>query len=345
MRELAKFQQFCVALAEYYGVDPSHVLGGHAFNLKVPEAAALGENIQQRSDFLQKINCVQVTDIKGNKLFGATEKGITGRKQDGRYRATLNHDQQGYELFETDSGVIVPWAMFDNFARFGGDLLNLYAEYVQTQIALDMLQIGFHGKSVANNTVEADLSDVNKGWLQLLKEQRAKNVLTGGKTANTIKMFGKGADFDNLDALAFDLKQGLDLRHQNRADLVFLVGADLVGAETQYINKTHGLTPTEKAALGSHNLLGSFGGLPAIVPPNFPAKGAAVTTLKNLSIYTQGESVRRSLRNDEDRKGIINSYYRNEGYVVEDLGLMTAIEADNVVIGTPTPTTSTATQG
>lgn len=41
-------------------------------------------------------------------------------------------------------------------------------------------------------------------------------------------------------------------------------------------------------------------------------------------------SQRRSIREDQDRKGIVNSYYRMEGYVVEDVGLMTAIDHTKV---------------
>lgn len=336
MNERKLFYALIQSIAVKFNTDPNAILRGESFSLTVPQAAQLGKNIQQRSDFLKQINMLTVSHLKGTKLLGATEKGITGRKTSGRYIATLEHSEQGYELAETDSGVVLPWAVFDAFASLddnGKQLIDLYGEYVQTQIALDMLQIGWHGQSVAANTTKADLSDVNKGWLKLLAEQRAANFLTQGKETGKIKIFGAGADYVNLDDLAFDLKQGLDLRHRDRNDLVFLVGADLVGKETKLIQKQHGLTPTEKAALGSHNLMGSFGGMQAIIPPNFPAKGAVVTTLSNLSIYTQGESVRRAIYNDEDRKGIRNSYYRQEGYVVEDLGLMTAIDHSKVELG------------
>lgn len=328
-----EFNQFLTAVAQYYKVDPATLLAGKAFAIQPPEAAILGQNIQQRSDFLAKINIFQVTDIKGKKLLGALEKGVTGRKKSGRHLATLEHKQADYELFETDSGVLIPWAMLDQFARFGGELAKRYAEYVQTQIALDQLQIGFNGTSVAENTSKADLSDVNKGWLQLLKEQRPENVYKG--QGNKIGLYSTDAEFKSLDELALELKQGLDLRHQNRTDLVFLVGADLANAEARYITRAGKLTPTERAALGSHNLTGSFGGMPAITPPNFPAKGAVVTSLSNLSIYTQSASVRRKIKDDDDKKGVVDSYYRNEGYVVEDLGLMTAIDTSNVKIGAP----------
>ncbi|MEH8030150.1 phage major capsid protein, P2 family [Gallibacterium anatis] len=330
MRRKAEFYSFLRNVANYYGTDVDALIRGESFALEVPKAAELGENIQQRSEFLKSINLDYVTDVSGYKLRGATEKSITGRKKDGRYLARLDHTQGKYQLAETDSGIIVPWAMFDNFARFGDRLAALYAEFVQTQIALDQLKVGWYGKSVAENTSAADMSDVNKGWMQLEREEKPENVMKDGATVGKIKIFGEGADFENLDHLAAELKSGIDLRHRDRNDLVFLVGADLIGKEAELINKAHGLTPTEKAVLGSQNLLGSFGGMRGIVPPNFPARGAVVTTLSNLSIYVQDASVRRSYRNDEDRKGIIDSYYRNEGYVVEDAGLFTAIEFENV---------------
>lgn len=330
MRRKAEFYSFLRNVANYYGTDVDALIRGESFALEVPKAAELGENIQQRSEFLKSINLDYVTDLSGYKLRGATEKSITGRKKDGRYLARLDHTQGKYQLAETDSGIIVPWAMFDNFARFGDRLAALYAEFVQTQIALDQLKVGWYGKSVAENTSAVDMSDVNKGWMQLAREERPENVMKDGATVGKIKIFGEGADFENLDHLAAELKNGIDLRHRDRNDLVFLVGADLIGKEAELINKAHGLTPTEKAVLGSQNLLGSFGGMRGIVPPNFPARGAVVTTLSNLSIYVQDASVRRSYRNDEDRKGIVDSYYRNEGYVVEDAGLFTAIEFENV---------------
>ena len=272
---------------------------------------------------------LQVTDIKGYKLFGATETPITGRKADGRHLATLSHTEGKYELAETDSGIIVPWKIFDQFARLnnGGKLAEKYSEFVQNQIALDMLQVGFHGTSVAENTSASDLSDVNIGWLQQLKTGKAANVLSKHN------IYGAGDDWATLDDLALELKQGLDYRHRNRTDLVFLVGADLANAEARYITKEAKLKPTERVALGSNNLMGSFGGMQAITPPNFPAKSAVVTTLSNLSIYTQQDSVRRRFESNQDKKGVIDSYYRNEGYVVEDLGLMTM--AENLTINTP----------
>lgn len=332
MNKLA-FSAFLMQIAHYYKVDPEAVLRGESFNLEIPQAALLGKNIQQRSEFLKEINVQNVLNVKGNKLFGAVEAPITGRHKNQRHLVNLNHTQGKYELFKTDSGVIIPWEMFDHFAALNvnGELADLYAEYVQTQIALDQLQIGWHGKTAEEETQAADLSDVNIGWLALLERDKPENVLT-----DPINILGDNGDYPNLDTLALELKQGLDYRHQNRSDLVFLVGAELANAESRLLSATAKLKATERVALGSAELMGSFGGMRAITPPNFPATGAAVTTLSNLSIYTQGASVRRRFESNEDRMGIIDSYYRMEGYVVEDNGLMTAIKADAVTIGKPT---------
>lgn len=105
------YYALAAALAKHFNQPLDSVLRGESFALKAPEAALLGENIQQRSDFLKQINMIQVAHTKGQKLFGATEKGVTGRKQTGRNLANLDHTQNGFELAETDSGIIVPWAL------------------------------------------------------------------------------------------------------------------------------------------------------------------------------------------------------------------------------------------
>lgn len=71
--------------------------------------------------------------------------------------------------------------------------------------------------------------------------------------------------------------------------------------------------------------MNTFAGMRAIT--ELPCERSAVTTLSNLSIYTQSSSVRRRFESNQDKVGIITSYYRNEVSVVEDTGLMTAIRS------------------
>ncbi|KNC95750.1 phage major capsid protein, P2 family [Trabulsiella odontotermitis] len=327
-------------IAKQYEADPADVTAGKQFSITGPQGEKLLGAVQAQSPFLQKINMPLVTDIQGEKVFAGIQQTITGRRKQGRYRQTLDPDGAEYYCVETDSGIIIPWQRLDTWARMGNKMAQLYAAYVQQQIALDQCMIAWRGISVADNTdttANPLLEDVNKGFMQWMRENKAENIMEEGATAGEISIFGANADFANLDDLAYDLKQGLGDAHRERTDLIFMVGADLVAKEASIVSKDKGLVPTERGALKQYDLMSTFGGLPAVILPNFPARGAVITTYNNLSIYTQDASMRRAVKDDDDLKGVIDSYLRREAYVVEDESLFVGIEFDNVVLPGDTP--------
>ncbi|BEH73721.1 phage major capsid protein, P2 family [Edwardsiella tarda] len=331
-----RFSQLQVLLAKQYDANEGNVMQGKYFSITGPQESKFIDAIQARSDFLQKINLIPVTDIAGEKVLAGAQKTITGRKKTGRYRRVASPLGGKYVCVETDSGIVIPWHLMDVWARMGDRFLEVYATYVQQQIGLDQIMIGWRGTSVAEDTdpeTNQLLQDVNKGWMQWMRENKAANILTEGDGGGgKIKIFGDGADYANLDQLGYDLRQGLGDVHRERTDLVFMVGADLVAKEADLVSKAHGLTPTERGAIKQHELMGTFGGMPAATLPNFPARGAVITTFDNLSIYTQSGSMRRKVKDDDEQKGVVDSYYRNEAYVVEDESLFVGIEFDNVVL-------------
>ena len=323
-------REFQKAVAEYYGVDFERVASGQVFAIETPKETILLDNIQKKADFLEKINYMQCDDVAGQLIFGATEGIITGRKENARHYGAVDPSGYGYKCEDTDSGVLIPWARLDQWGRLAPAFAQRWADYVQRQIALDEIMIGFYGETAAKTTTKPQGQDVNKGWYQFARDNKASQVLTGGKVASTVRIFGDNADYKNLDELAYDLKQGLHERHRDAGDLVFLVGADLVAKEASAVYRGNSLIATEKAALTTHNLMKTFGGMPSMIVPNMPGRAAIVTSLDNLSIYTQKGSIRRSFREDQDAKAIKDSYYRNQAYAVEDLGKFAAIEFKNV---------------
>lgn len=327
------FREMQRAIADFYGVDKEIVLAGESFSIEADKETKLLGNIQKQSDFLSKINVVLVNEQQGQLVFGATEKAITGRRKSGRYRSEVDPSGYKYALAETDSGILIPWQKLDMWGARSAEFAALWRDYVQKQISLDMIKIGFTGKTVAEESTEEDLSDVNKGWLQFVRDNKAENMIAAGQDGSTIKIFGEGADFANLDELAYSLKQGIHERHRDGNDLVFFVGSDLVAKQSQFIYSKHALKPTERSALNNTNLHATFGGMPAVTPPNMPGNLAFVTSYDNLSIYTQKGSIRRSFRNEEEMKGVIDDYYRYEGYAVEDVTKFVGIEPEKVVLG------------
>ncbi|MFC1011013.1 phage major capsid protein, P2 family [Pasteurella multocida] len=331
MKKQKEFYSLVEKLSNKYSPNTQLHAGKSHISIENTQVFKLRESIQQNSDFLKNINMFTVFDSIGDKL-SCVSKNITGRQENSRNVAQVEHDNQRYELIETDSGVLIPWHLLDHFALYQKEQEARYEKYIQTQIALDMLQIGWYGNSIASSTTKDDLSDVNKGWLTLLAEQRSKGFMTeGSQKTGAIKIFGENADFVNLDQLALELKQALDRRHQCRNDLVFLVGSELVAKEKTPIYQHIGNNGQD--VLSAHYLTNNFGGMPAIIPPNFPEKCAVVTTLKNLSIYDLADSQRISIRQDDDNKAIIHSYLRHEAYVIEDLSLMAAIDHTKVTLG------------
>lgn len=79
-----------------------------------------------------------------------------------------------YELAATQSDVYMRYYTVDAWAKFK-DLAERYLRYVQARIATDMEIIGWNGTSVAATTnlvANPMLQDVNKGWLQYMRENK-----------------------------------------------------------------------------------------------------------------------------------------------------------------------------
>ena len=262
------------------------------------------KELSGRSNFLREINWLTVAEPSGKTLFGALDGTTTGRQKDERHRSRLIHRDQ-YQTQEADSGVFIPWQLIDELTSLQENFEENYTALTESQFVLDMLQIGWNGESVAQNTQASDLSDVNIGWQAQLKQKKPEHIITQGKKAGRISLFAENADYKNLNELAA------------KEDAI-------------YANTTENQRPGDTVA-NSHYLANYYGGMPAVIPPCFPPKGAVVTTFRNLSIYTQRGSVYRAIYDDENKVGVINSFRRNDAYVVEKVDLMTAIEPKNVV--------------
>jgi P2 family phage major capsid protein len=236
-----------------------------------------------------------------------------------------------YELFHTESDVGLSFAKIDSWAKFP-DFADRYSAAVQRQIALDRIMIGWHGTHAALQTdIDAFpmLEDVNKGWLQIAREQIPAQVLKEGKAAGKITL-GAGGDYANLDALVHDVKQMIDPVFRDAGDLIAIIGSDLLANDKGKLYAKQGDTPTEKERIEGAQVIATYGGLPSFLIPHFPATGVVVTSWDNLSLYFQDTSWRRHLIENPKRSRVEDYNGRNEGYVIEQLEKFAAIEAGNL---------------
>lgn len=326
-RALDFIDAYSAGLAGHYSVNnPSR-----AFKLTDPQETSLRGALLESVEFLSLITCADVDQLSGQVVSVGASALHTGRNADGRFIKRVGVDGNDYKLVETDSCAALRWNLLSVWANAGSEeeFFQLVQAFSNQAFALDMLRIGFNGKTIAettNPTENPNGEDVNVGWHERMKGfDGGKQIITEALTLDD-----KG-DYRSLDAMASDLiNTKIPQQFRNDPRLVVLVGADLVAAE-QYRLYQGADKPTEKIAA---QMLGStIAGRQAIVPPFMPGKRMVVTPLSNLHIYTQRGTRQRKAEFVEDRKQYENKYLRNEGYAVEVPELYAAIDESAVTIG------------
>ncbi|WP_339464379.1 MULTISPECIES: phage major capsid protein, P2 family [unclassified Pseudomonas] len=309
-----------LAMAETYGVE----LSSKMFSVEPSITQELNDAITAKSDFLSRINVIGVSEIKGEKVFIGVSGPVTGRTNtkttDREAKDASELENTTYELSSTESDVGLPYAKIDAWAKFP-DFHQRYSAAVQKQIALDRIMVGFHGlKAAAQTDIAAYpmLQDVNKGWLQQLREQAPQQVLKEGKEAGKVTL-GPDGDYANLDALVHDTKQMVDERLRDGGDLIAIIGTDLLAADKAKLYAKQGDTPTEKERIEDAQVIATYGGLPSFSVPFFPVNGVLVTSWDNLSIYFQDSSWRKQTVDNPKRSRVEDYNSRNEGYVIEQM--------------------------
>ncbi|HAS6219735.1 TPA: phage major capsid protein, P2 family [Vibrio vulnificus] len=304
--------------------------GAKMFNVTAPMETKLRQAIMMSDAFLAMISMLPVLQIKGQVIDVGSDGLSTGRDNTKRFNVDVGQDGNTYELVKTDSGARILWETMTQWANSGSkdEWLKMMKNAISMRFARDILRIGFNGTSIAEKTdpVANPLGqDVNKGWLTIVKEKKAGQVLASA----TLDPTGAAADsYKNLDSLVQDLiNTTIAPEHRQDPDLVVLVGSDLVAAEQHRLLESAN-TPTEHKA--AQQLAKTIAGKQAYTPPFFPAKQVWVTNTKNLQVLTQEGTQWRRQVNDEDELCYKQNHIRMEGYAVGNMNKFAAIE--NVII-------------
>jgi len=321
------FNAYLGKVAELNGVDSATV----SFNVNPAVQQTMEQKIQESSSFLQRINMPLVVDQVGQKI-GLGVSGPAASRTDTNVgprqtRDLAVLDDNGYHCIQTNFDTHIPYARLDAWARFKDFQVRVRNAIVQRQ-ALDRIMIGFNGVSVAAATdLNANplLQDVNKGWLQKLRERAPARVLGEGAQAGSPIKIGAGGDYANLDAAVFDLIELLDPWFQNDTQLVAIVGRGLLHDKYFPLINTSAVA-TEKLAADIVVSQKQLGGLPAVTVPYVPAGSVLVTRYDNLSIYTQEGSRRRHVKETPERNRVEFYESSNDDYAVEDYGCAALLE-------------------
>lgn len=296
----------------------------------------LEERIQQSSEFLSKINIHLVAEQSGQAVGLGISRPIASRtntnQADRQAADPTELDGRAYFCRQTNFDTAIKYAKLDQWAKFANFYERFRSVIIKRQ-ALDRIIIGFNGTSVAETTnisSNPKLQDVNKGWLQKMREENVSRVLKEGESSSGKIKIGNAGDYKNLDALVFDMTNNLiDEVHQDNPDLVVMTSRKLVADKYfPLVNQTQ--DNSEKLAADMIISQKRMGNLPVVAVPFFPENTLLITTFDNLSIYVQEGARRRHLIDNPKRDQIENYESSNEDYFIEDLGL--AAMAENIEI-------------
>lgn len=320
---------YCSQIATLNGVDRVD----EKFTVAPTVTQTLESKIQESADVLKRINIVPVREQMGQKLglgVGGPAASRTNTKVKDRATRDLSAiDSTQFHCFQTNFDTHLEYSKIDMWAKFKDFQTRLRNALIQRQ-ALDRIMIGFNGTSAAVETdIAANpmLQDVNKGWLQQLRETAPERVMDEGAAgAGAIKVGdAAGSHYKNLDALVFDALNLMDPWFHNDPSLVVMVGRDLL--HDKYFPMVNvKQAPTEELAGQIIMAQKAIGNVPAAAAPYFPGGSILITSWDNLSIYWQEETRRRMFRDNPVRDRFENFESVNEAYVVENVGKAVLLE-------------------
>lgn len=306
------------------------------FNVEPSVQQKLEDKIQLSSAFLQKINVFHVPEQSGSAVGLGISRPTASRTNtsttDRQATDPTSMDERFYFCRKTDFDTAIKYAKLDQWAKFK-DFYARFSGQIQKRQGLDRIMIGFNGISIATTTdivANPKLQDVNKGWLQKMREENPARVLSSGTTVGKITI-GATGDYKNVDALVMELtNEMIDEVHQDNPDLVVLCNRKTVADKYfPLVNKDQ--DNSEKLAADIIISQKRMGNLPVYAVPFFPEDAILVTTFDNLSIYVQEGARRRTVIDNPKRDQIENYESSNEDYYIEDLGLAALAEKIELV--------------
>jgi len=306
-----KFNHYMGEVARINEVDSAAV----HFTVAPTPAQKLEEKIQLSSEFLGRINVIEVVEATGQAIGLSVNSTIAGRTDTTGDAKRNPSDPTGlsantYACQKTDFDIALLYSKIDAWAKFA-DFPEKWAGACAKAIGLDRIMIGWNGTSIAattNRNTNPLLQDVNEGWLHKIRtrspERNMTEVVVGsGKitVGPTVKQ--------SVDSL-------IDEVHQDATDLVVICGRSLLNDKNfAILNQDQ----DNQNTLAGQVLVGQkqIGGLPAVRVPFFPDNAFLITSLDNLSIYYQEGGKRRFIREEPEKNRVADYQSSNEDYVIE----------------------------
>ncbi|WP_439327905.1 phage major capsid protein, P2 family [Lonepinella sp. BR2357] len=318
-----QFKQYLGNVASDNAVEFSEIFAGKQFDIEPTVQQKLETAVLESSEFLGMINVITVDEQAGQALQLGVSGPIASRTntniKDRETKTIHSLTDNSFLCSQTNFDSHITYAELDAWAKFP-DFAARVGNVKAQRIALDRIMIGFNGEKAekeTNITTYPLLQDVNKGWLQLVKEKAPEKVMKEEHSGTNTIEIGTNKTYANLDALVFSMKEDfIAAQYRNDSKLVAIMSSDLLA--DKYFPLINDSQATEQLAADTIISQKRVGGLRAVSVPFFPKGTVLVTSLDNLSIYVQEGKMRRAIIDNPRRDRIEDLLSSNEAYVVEN---------------------------
>lgn len=301
------------------------------FTVAPAQAQRMRKAVQEKSEFLKLINCVERTEKTGEVIglssgLSASRTNVQANKPR-QPRSVHALDPQKYLMRKVNFDTAIAYDDLDSWIHIEPNYLTLLNDKIIESKSRSLLCTAFNGTHWADDTdfvAYPLLQDCGIGWLQKMRNDRPAAVM--GSESEPVK-WGPAQEYKNLDAVVMDVTNTMiQEEFKGYKDMVVICNQRFLGDKYFTIVNAAGAQATE---ITSSEVLVStrrLGGLRAIAVPFFPDNTALITSLSNLSIYFQKNGVRRKVKDEPEYDRIVNYESDNIDYVIEELNAAALIQ-------------------
>ncbi|MBH9537883.1 phage major capsid protein, P2 family [Novosphingopyxis sp. YJ-S2-01] len=331
-----RFSRYVEAVLEANGRDPGAdplTVAARSFAVDPTVQQQLLDRIQQSDlGLFAKFNNILVNEIKGEKIFMGTSGKVVASTTDTDVNERkpvspieLADDQ--YECTVTDWDTIIKFAFLDSWAKFPDFEARIGRWLVRAQVE-DRLKIAFNGThraATSNRDANPLGQDVNKGWLQHIREQAPAQNITEIQGGSGKVTYGAGGDYRSIDQLVLEAYHDvISQPYRASGNIVCFISEGLLS--DRHFKLVDQDKPSEEIAADQIIQTARVGTRPVEIVPWFPEGTILLTSHENLSRYEQEGSRRRKIEQAPQRRGFVNWESFNEAFVVEEYGKAALIE-------------------
>ncbi|MDH4185350.1 MAG: phage major capsid protein, P2 family, partial [Nitrospira sp.] len=136
---------------------------------------------QDHTGFLRKINIVSgLKETEGKLLYGDLDNHVLKRSNPPANvrepSVAASRSERTYSLKSTEADLMLDWDKLNAYARFP-DFQEVLRNQLALRIANDRLFVGWNGVDALASATTAQIANLNKGWIQRMREERPDNVI------------------------------------------------------------------------------------------------------------------------------------------------------------------------